>query len=1336
MTITLIRYFYYSVECILQPRSFTTPDHHKTPTTDDDLYRNLTECDAIMFHNRGKDETKQPITKDSIPKGGFQDFEIQISTPAMTDTTAASIVTGPVRFFHSAGGTAFKLFQETVYLIFDAGRRAGHLFARHSSVNVNVLEMGMEVDLMGVQFSNRNNEFRYAWVTLATNDAYSLGALVLAHSLRRVGTKHELAVLITPGVTQTMREKLSAVFSVVMEVNVLDSKDEANLALLARPELGVTFTKLHCWRLTQYEKCVFLDADTLVVRNCDELFEKEELSAAPDVGWPDCFNSGVFVYKPSQQTFASITAFAAAKGSFDGGDQGLLNMYFSDWARKDISKHLPFIYNMCSTATYSYLPAFKQFGDDVRIIHFIGITKPWLQYFDTLTGIVQPPVGSAHLQPLLQLWWNIFCEKVHPQLSPIMATSTLAPIWHEFSPMPFESIVPRSPIYMDIQNKTQNDIHLEQPDFSEFQDPWENYYVSNDPDIYKSENNEREQYYSTINSSSPISVLNESLNSVHQTRSSLEYNGKSYHNQQYSENIENISSSFTLNHQNQLESNQLINETEQQHFSHSNDIVILNANSEHWKVQDNIEQYNPLHNVQYYHLNESQYQPTNNQHIPQNTCNRLVSEETNQHQHIEYKCNYQHSSNNNNKLLSKEIKHQHNEPYIDHHCNYYQMFDNVNNKQLVQHCEQENQTSKSLDININHVQTAPNNIAYQNNLSIKQTTEQNENMNVTDKRTSTLISTSPHPNSKPCTDFHNVATQSDSRIMDDSNSSNAGLAGALAQMTLGEPRSAQQIALEEHMRKQSWEQGQIDYMGRDSFDNIWKKICETLALAPPRLPSPPKETQKESTLDTTDKTDESVKSIEVIQSTDSVDEVDKGIAQATISHTEEQSLVNNVPITNVPTLSGDQKNEDDNKFSKKSGIETLDTKLPIQISHKEVAEFSSNSLLKETSEQINLPIKSSILVQSSSIEEQNVITSPKKLENKLQDVRDLKITVDIEETKQPNIRDEKHAKEVLTASEILTVSPVPIQVAESVLQVEPKESMSDSQIMPQEILSSTITPVHLTEVEDKLHINGSTSSVNFAQKKEKSNLNNSSTVMSIDTVNKLSHSEETSQNLSSIQQVQLNDTAGLSSKNLCIPEKSLQEQIVELEQQKQQDKKGESSTNEIIESIKISSEHEVTESLLLDKAPIRPSRTKELNAPSTSIQINAQDLIDQEKVIKKTGKKLTEKSVSEVEPMETTDGDSVEKKVGRKIVKKVTKKTKTKSEEGPNDSAVDSSSSNKQKKTIKVVKKGVKSSQIGVSDTTVPETPSSSTSDAPIPPKRKIKTATAKSATKKSDIEQ
>lgn len=55
-----------------------------------------------------------------------------------------------------------------------------------------------------------------------------------------------------------------SVFTVVQEVNLLDSQDEANLAVLKRPELGITFTKLHCWKLIQYEKCVFIDADALV----------------------------------------------------------------------------------------------------------------------------------------------------------------------------------------------------------------------------------------------------------------------------------------------------------------------------------------------------------------------------------------------------------------------------------------------------------------------------------------------------------------------------------------------------------------------------------------------------------------------------------------------------------------------------------------------------------------------------------------------------------------------------------------------------------------------------------------------------------------------------------------------------------------------------------------------------------------------------------------------------------------------------------------------------------------------------------------------------------------
>lgn len=58
-----------------------------------------------------------------------------------------------------------------------------------------------------------------------------------------------------------------------------------------------------------------------VIQNIDDLFERDELSAAPDPGWPDCFNSGVFVFVPNQETYEKLLKFAMEIGSFDGGDQ-------------------------------------------------------------------------------------------------------------------------------------------------------------------------------------------------------------------------------------------------------------------------------------------------------------------------------------------------------------------------------------------------------------------------------------------------------------------------------------------------------------------------------------------------------------------------------------------------------------------------------------------------------------------------------------------------------------------------------------------------------------------------------------------------------------------------------------------------------------------------------------------------------------------------------------------------------------------------------------------------------------------------------------------------------
>uniref|UniRef100_A0A2K5MT74 Glycogenin 1 n=1 Tax=Cercocebus atys TaxID=9531 RepID=A0A2K5MT74_CERAT len=178
-----------------------------------------------------------------------------------------------------------------------------------------------------------------AFVTLTTNDAYTKGALVLDSSLKQHRTTRRLVMLPTP----------QRVFDEVIMVDVLDSGDSAHLSLMKRSQLSVMLTKLHCWSLTYYSKCVFMDADTLVPANIDDLFEREELSA------------------PSIETYNQLLHLASEQGSFDGGEQSIQNTFFNSWATTDIRKHLLFIYSLSYISIYSYLPAFKMSQEPYHI---------------------------------------------------------------------------------------------------------------------------------------------------------------------------------------------------------------------------------------------------------------------------------------------------------------------------------------------------------------------------------------------------------------------------------------------------------------------------------------------------------------------------------------------------------------------------------------------------------------------------------------------------------------------------------------------------------------------------------------------------------------------------------------------------------------------------------------------------------------------------------------------------------------------------------------------------------------------------------------------------------
>ncbi|KAJ7110025.1 hypothetical protein C8R44DRAFT_884035 [Mycena epipterygia] len=225
----------------------------------------------------------------------------------------------------------------------------------------------------------------FAFVTLLTSDAYLPGALALAGALKDVHT--------TPAVPpevdfQTVCLVTPEAYDVVVGVEIIAQEDDKGLKLLGRLDLNTVLTKLHVFRLTQYSKIIFLDADVLPIRPLSHLFTlPHDFSAVPDVGWPDIFNSGVLVLSPGEDKFTELNQLLKSKGTWDGGDQGILNEWRGgDWNR------LSFTYNTTPTAAYTYAPAYERFGSQISAIHFIGPNKPWnsLSY--------RPPFQSHGLQ--------------------------------------------------------------------------------------------------------------------------------------------------------------------------------------------------------------------------------------------------------------------------------------------------------------------------------------------------------------------------------------------------------------------------------------------------------------------------------------------------------------------------------------------------------------------------------------------------------------------------------------------------------------------------------------------------------------------------------------------------------------------------------------------------------------------------------------------------------------------------------------------------------------------------------------------------------------------------
>ena len=265
-----------------------------------------------------------------------------------------------------------------------------------------------------------------AYVTLVTNDDFAVGAMGLLRSVQACGAAHPLLVMATyasPAV-----DALAARGAQVIEVTPPQVSEgfaqrhgreavhrnnpftKGNKPAFHSPLDN--FCKLRIWEMEEYERLVFLDADTLMIRPCDRLFAYPEFSAAPNLyetlADMHRLNSGVFVAQPSKATYgAMMERLDAPEAYWPRTDQTFLETFFPDW------HGLPYLYN-CLQYVYFNMPALWSW-QSIHLIHY-QYEKPWQSDHPK----------AVQLAPLIALWRQVHDHGTLPDFAKLAEPAELA----------------------------------------------------------------------------------------------------------------------------------------------------------------------------------------------------------------------------------------------------------------------------------------------------------------------------------------------------------------------------------------------------------------------------------------------------------------------------------------------------------------------------------------------------------------------------------------------------------------------------------------------------------------------------------------------------------------------------------------------------------------------------------------------------------------------------------------------------------------------------------------------------------------------------------------------
>uniref|UniRef100_A0A453P484 Hexosyltransferase n=1 Tax=Aegilops tauschii subsp. strangulata TaxID=200361 RepID=A0A453P484_AEGTS len=151
-----------------------------------------------------------------------------------------------------------------------------------------------------------------AYVTLLYGDEFVLGVRVLGKSIRDMGTRRDLVVLVSDGVSDYSRKLLEADGFIVKHIILLANPNQV------RPtRFWGVYTKLKIFNMTTYRKVVYLDADTVVVKSIEDLFNCGKFCA--NLKHSERMNSGVMVVEPSETLFKDMMSKVDSLPSYTGG---------------------------------------------------------------------------------------------------------------------------------------------------------------------------------------------------------------------------------------------------------------------------------------------------------------------------------------------------------------------------------------------------------------------------------------------------------------------------------------------------------------------------------------------------------------------------------------------------------------------------------------------------------------------------------------------------------------------------------------------------------------------------------------------------------------------------------------------------------------------------------------------------------------------------------------------------------------------------------------------------------------------------------------------------------